>query len=336
MNVDQKLREMRDAIQIDVGNRGLARDPAANLFNAFPDDFTNACRSLAKLRAAVLGVVTGFWIPAAKHGETDGPLGAVYLARTLPLLGIRVMLASDPFCRSALRAGLEKCGRVADVPVLDLPEHQQDQADYSRAWWQSEVPPTHLLAVERVGPSHTPESIRAQPGATEATVELFRSEVPVEQHNRCHTMRGIDITEHMRNSTWEFDALAADPWATPTIGIGDGGNEIGMGKVPWEVIRRNIPGGAVIACRVPTDHLIVAGVSNWGAYALAAGVALLKGIEPPAEWFDVNLEREILQFMVEQGPLVDGVSGQFTASVDGLAFEEYVEPLRRIAAIVRA
>ena len=48
-----------------------------------------------------------------------------------------------------------------------------------------------------------------------------------------------------------------------------------MGKIPWDVIRRNVPNGGLIACRVPTDHLIVAGVSNWGAYALAAGVALL-------------------------------------------------------------
>ena len=44
-----------------------------------------------------------------------------------------------------------------------------------------------------------------------------------------------------------------------------------MGKIPWEVIRRNIPGGGLVACRVPTDHLIVCGVSNWGAYGLAAG-----------------------------------------------------------------
>jgi hypothetical protein len=119
-----------------------------------------------------------------------------------------------------------------------------------------------------------------------------------------------------------------------TIGIGDGGNEIGMGKVPWEVIRRNIPYGDLIACRVPTDYLVVAGVSNWGAYALAAGVLLLRGKRPDPELFDVAQERKILQDMVANGPLVDGVTGKQTVTVDGLAFERYAEPLRRIGEIV--
>ena len=44
--------------------------------------------------------------------------------------------------------------------------------------------------------------------------------------------------------------------------LGDGGNEIGMGKIPHETIVKNIPNGDLIHCRVPTDHLIVAGVSN--------------------------------------------------------------------------
>jgi hypothetical protein len=343
MNLEQKLLALRDAVQIDVADRGLARDPEANLFNAFPDDFARACRSLAEHPSAVLGVITGFYIPAAKHGETDGPLGAVYLARTLPFLGIRVQLASDPFCRRALRAGLKKCRRLADTPVVTLPR-EYDQGDAPGLFWECDEhyppmtvrPPTHLLALERVGPSHTLASLGAQPGANDETVRRFLAEVPEEHHDRCHTMRGIDITEHVRDAPAEFDRSG---WAYPdppvTIGVGDGGNEIGMGKVPWDVIRRNIPRGAVIACRVATDHLLVAGVSNWGAYALAAGVALLRGVTPPAEWSDLDLEREILETMVEQGPLVDGVSGTFSASVDGLAFEEYAAPLSRIAAIVR-
>jgi hypothetical protein len=101
-------------------------------------------------------------------------------------------------------------------------------------------------------------------------------------------------------------------------------------------VRKNIPRGALVACRVTTDHLVVAGVSNWGAYALACGVAVVKGVRPPAEWFDLELERHILQTMVEQGPLVDGVKGTCTASVDGLEFAEYAEPLRQLERIMRS
>ena len=61
------------------------------------------------------------------------------------------------------------------------------------------------------------------------------------------------------------------------------------------------PRGGLIACRVPTDHLIVCGVSNWGAYALAAGVALLRGAKLDPSLFDPEKERELLRIMVERG-----------------------------------
>jgi hypothetical protein len=146
-------------------------------------------------------------------------------------------------------------------------------------------------------------------------------------------MHGRDITEQMSPAHL---LLAHEAWQDPgliSIGIGDGGNEIGMGKMPWDVIRRNIPGGARVACRVPTDHLIVCGISNWGAYGLATGVRLLRGHGPTAELFDVEKEREVLRIMVEAGPLVDGVSGRPSVSVDGLPFDRYAEPLRRLAQI---
>ncbi len=59
-----------------------------------------------------------------------------------------------------------------------------------------------------------------------------------------------------------------------TIGIGDGGNEIGMGKVHKRVID-HIENGQQIASAVTTDHLITAGVSNWGASALVAALYIL-------------------------------------------------------------
>src|SRR5262249_4605236 len=156
-------------------------------------------------------------------------------------------------------------------------------------------------------------------------------EVPADRHGRYHTMKGRDITAHMSPAHQLFEKTRRHPPRLTTIGIGDGGNEIGMGKVPWDVIRRNIPDGSVVACRVPTDYLIVAGVSNWGAYGLAAGVRRLRGAAPAPELFDLKREQVLLQVMVERGPLVDGVTGRPDVSVDGLSFERYAEPLRRLA-----
>ena len=146
-------------------------------------------------------------------------------------------------------------------------------------------------------------------------------------------MRGRDITAQMAPAHWLFEVASRRVPPIITIGIGDGGNEIGMGKIPWEVIRHNIPNGGLIACRVPTDYLIVCGISNWGAYGLAAGVRLLRHAPHDAELFSSARERELLRVMVEAGPLVDGVAGKPSVSVDGLAFERYAQALEGIGGI---
>jgi hypothetical protein len=316
---DAALRAIRDLIQEDPGGRGLARDPEANLINACPGDFAAACRSVAETPDAGLGAVTGFYIAHADPpcGETDGPLGALFLARALAPLGVRVALITDNFCRPALQAGLEACG-LAEAVRLAAPPAAPDA-----------FPLTHLLALERVGPSHTPESVLAQPGGGPEAAERFRQEAPAEAWGRMHNMRGKDITEFMSPAHLLFEGATRPPGVT-TIGVGDGGNEIGMGKIPWDVVRRNIPNGGRIACRTATDHLIVCGVSNWGAYALAAGVRLLRGARHDPALFDVEAERRLLALMVERGPLVDGPTGRREVRVDGLPFERYAEVLRRL------
>jgi hypothetical protein len=295
---DAVLDQIRDLIQRDVNNRGLARDPQDNLFTRCRDDFANACRSIAETPQPVLFVVTGFFIPHANPpcGETDGPLGALFLARAGKALGIEVVLLTDEFCQRALEIGLKACDLTKTVSLLVLPAVTLHLPD-----------PTHLVALERVGPA---------------------------SDGRCHNMHGRDVTEEMVPVQGIFNVALGRTHLVTTIGIGDGGNEIGMGKIPPDVIARNIPHGEQIACRVPTHHLIVAGVSNWGAYALAAGVAVLRRQRLPASLFDVERERERLRIMVEQGPLVDGVTGRQTVTVDGLAFDDYAEPLRRIGELL--
>jgi hypothetical protein len=336
VTADPLLDRIRDLIQEDVRQRGLRTDPAENLITATIPDFHTACRSIAETPQPALGVVTGFMIPHAQppSGETDGPLGALFLARALAPLGIRVVLATDPFCTAALEAGLEACGLTRSVPLVELPSFDRETRPGAVAYWQRFTeqagPLTHLVALERAGPSHTPESVRSQPGTSAAHAEHFLLEVPPEHYDRCHTMRGLDITEWMRPAHLLFEACAQGPPGVTTIGIGDGGNEIGMGKIPWDVIRRNVPGGGLVASRVPVEHLVVCGVSNWGAYGLAAGVRLLCGRAPDPDLFGAGEEERLLRVMVEQGPLVDGMTGRQEVAVDGLAFERYAEPLRRL------
>jgi hypothetical protein len=142
-------------------------------------------------------------------------------------------------------------------------------------------------------------------------------------------MKGIDITKFTQPAHLLFEC---DRKYT-TIGIGDGGNEIGMGKIPRWVIKKNIPRGEWIACRITADYLITTGVSNWGAYALGAGIAILRNVPIPLDFFDPMKEQEKLINMVENGPLVDGVTGKKQYTVDGIEFSEYIKVLVEIGKI---
>ena len=312
MTTDEKLAAILAAVQIDAGNRGLARDPVDNLFTACKSDFAAACLELANHPNPIVHLVTGFFIASVEPPcfETDGPLGAAFVARAFHHLGINTLLLSEPPCAKAMEAGIRASGIHPEFLVENVPHDGALHGPWvlgnrSRAitGW------THTLAIERSGP------------ATDG---------------KNYTMRGRNISEHMLDAHVLFQPNPNGKPLSRTIGIGDGGNEIGMGKIPHETIVKNIANGNLIHCRVPTDHLIVAGVSNWGAYALAAGIFVVRGVKPPAGLFDADREREILEVMVREGPLVDGVTGKQTATVDGLSWEDYVKPLNRIREILES
>lgn len=122
---------------------------------------------------------------------------------------------------------------------------------------------------------------------------------------------GVDVTRHIAH----FDGLfaAATDHGIDTIAVGDGGNEIGFGDHLPQV-QQLLGRKQKIACITPAKYLIACGVSNWGGYALAALTAWHTRNKLP---LDQALLTELLQEIVTAGA-VDGVSGQGTATVDGL------------------
>jgi hypothetical protein len=135
---------------------------------------------------------------------------------------------------------------------------------------------------------------------------------------RYYNMRGEDISA--RSTIFDpFISLAN----CPTIAIGDGGNEVGMGKI----------GGALAGVDIATsitgcDELLVADVSNWGAYGLIAFLALWAQQDLLASVFPV----ELLGYLAARGS-VDGVTGENTLTEDGLPAQEgisVIEHLRQL------
>lgn len=280
-------------------------------------------------QAAVrVGIVTGFYIPRAEPAaaETDGPPGSLFLAACLQSVGVDALVITDAPCAAVVRAAAE----AIDFPLEQLAVAPLDPRECS-SWCdrilqaESQRGLSHLISVERVGPSHTAESIsRQQPDATKA----YLSEVAPEHHNHCHNMRGICIDAHTAPLHLLFERLRDVIPLGRTIGIGDGGNEIGMGSIPWLELFHRLHGEQAgrVPCRVPCDFTIVAGTSNWGAMALAAAVCVLRNRRDVLQPWTQHRHHAALQHLVVHGPAVDGVTGRREATVDGLPFLTYIQP----------
>ena len=119
-------------------------------------------------------------------------------------------------------------------------------------------------------------------------------------------MRGEDISP--RCACFDYFLIEA---GCPTIAIGDGGNEIGMGNVTEALASLSIT-PAMTGC----DELLVADVSNWAAHGLIA----LLGYWQQEDLLSKIDTLEILKYISERGS-VDGVTRLNTLTEDSLASE---------------
>src|SRR6516162_2130588 len=267
------------------------------LFDAAKGGLWAAASALAGRSALGVGLITGFYVPLGSPpaAETDGPVGAALLAKGFEDVGVTCRLATDEPCRSACSAALAGAGAFHVAVDADDVDAIVDK------WRRAGI--TYAISIERCG--------RSADGAP-------------------RNMRGLDISSY----TAPLDELfAAGPWET--IAVGDGGNEIGMGSLPSELIAQHVEHGETIACVTPARHLIVAGVSNWGAYGLLGALAAVR-----SEWrerliacLEAKLDKAVLEATVVHGPAVDGVSRLRAMTVDSFDVAIHHSKLREIRAL---
>lgn len=346
MTSDTLIRRLDRLLVRDPAGRGLS-DDELGLGVSRGQSVWQAAESLAASTGGV-ALVTGFAVVdvPCPTAETDGPPGALYLAALLAAAGREITLIGDDYARPLLEAGADHFGLPRDA-IVTCPFEDDDPASALRASnepvdstrsaaWCEELLNgprglrfSHLLAIERAGPSHTADSVAGQATGEADRVERFRAEVPSSTWNLCHNMRGESINAHTAKTHLLFEMASAPQRPITTIGLADGGNEIGAGCLPWDRVRRAVrlgPGG-IIACRIATDHLLLAGVSDWAAYALAAVYAQLAGrVDCLAPW-NVDHQRALVERLVHEAGAVDGVTRRAQASVDGLPLETYLQPL---------
>jgi Domain of unknown function (DUF4392) len=260
-------------LALDPGGRGIA-----GFF--VPGGALQAARSLQGSGRVL--IATGF-VVADGMAETDGPPGAAVLGRALRRLGASVRYTSDPVVLPVLEASLRALGEPVDV--FAYPEGATAAADVL-----ARERPTHLIAIERPGRGRDGDYLNA---------------------------RGVSVAAWNRPLDEMFLVATRSPAPGAgrpiTIGVGDGGNEIGMGSV-HAVLAREGALMARIASVVSVDHLVVAGVSNWGAYGIVAQLGRLTGqrlLHTPAE------ERKLIDACVGAGA-ADGLTRRCEPTVDAL------------------
>ena len=133
-------------------------------------------------------------------------------------------------------------------------------------------------------------------------------------------MRGEDISARCAS----FDELLNQA-PCPTLAIGDGGNEIGMGNVQAALAGLNIT-PSITEC----DELVVADVSNWAAWGIIAMLSVLQGRDLLA---NANL-LPLLQFLTANG-CIDGVTRQSTLTEDGLPYQAGEQLIQQLQMLVQ-
>ena len=247
-------------------------------------------RNLRNMQVAQAALEPGYYLRAAKNLKNIQ--GTVIIGTGFPVLD--TFETDGPVGAIALYDALQKLGAqpwLACGPPLSA--HLQE--DYRVI----ELAARNIADAESEARSNL---ARLQPAA------VVSIERPGLSADGCYyNMRGEDITPRSAF----FDAYM-DLASCPTIAIGDGGNEIGMGN-----IRQAIATLDINAAETRCDELLVADVSNWGAYGIIALLGLWHERDLLAEISPIS----ILEYLSARGS-VDGVTRENTLTEDGLEATE--------------
>ena len=255
-------------------------------------------------RGDVVGLITGF--PSRSFlgrgiTETDGPVGAVYLARVLEevLDAVPVIITDQElqrYCaKPSANAGLlvttvaqalhAKRGNVnaAAVSFLDCPVDDAEALAVAQKFMH-DLQPKALIAIEMPA---------------------------IAADGYAHTAGGRAIVHDHLAKAHHFFHLA-EALGVLRIGLGDGGNEMGMGNLRTAMARLS-PVGETIAAMTESDVPVVGASSNWAAYAIGVCIEAMAGSTQVNRSIDLA---GIIRRCAEEGA-IDGYSTRPEAKVDG-------------------
>ena len=324
--LDERLDRL---VNIDIGNRGIeplyaaARNMSgAPLVGAAAEALLSVPEGGTVI--ATTGSVSRAWISAA-IGENDGPSGAAAVLRALwlarhPLMVLVIEEALIPPMAAILKA--------AGLSVVDHEAAQKASADKSLA---TVVLQPYPLNDDEGRAAAGPFLEKFEPDLMFSTERVGRNENGI-----YYNMRGRDYGMGRARVDFLFDAAMAN--GIPVVAVGDGGNEIGMGKVA-DVVKTAVPFGAPGDCPCGggigavsgADILVTSAVSNWGCTAITSAMALRK--QDARLLHTTEAEARLLEVMTAEG-LINSADGVIDPHVDGIAKSTHIAVAEMARAIV--
>ena len=300
------------AVTIEMRPHGLPRGLMHRLYAAAREEkgrpLTLAAaegllQNLSAGDAVIFGTGAGS-PPFMPQGENDGPMGTAALARALSdgVGAFPIVVCADhhiePVIASLKAIGLgvmdPEAARRKRLRVAVVLPYSKDDAEGRRqaAALLDEWRPKALVAIEKLGPNAK--------GQTNTATGNLGAAPDAKIYTLFDEARGRGIF---------------------SVGIADGGNEIGSARI-YDAVREIHPYGktcqdgcgAGIATVTPTDVLVMAAISNWGAYGVAAMVAFL--LKRPELLHSAAMEDHMLLECTRAGAF-DGGHGAPVLAMDG-------------------
>ncbi len=324
-------------INVDIGARGTAQ----TLFDASRELLGGKPMTLAAVELMQKAVkpgdyvfITTGWADQPSNiptkSETDGPPGAAALARAirLTLKGLPIIITDD-YLVEDMKKVMSSSGFSIREPE-DLPESLSDKLGFVMV-------PT--IAVIGMPIDQGLCRVRAEEllDRYNPSVCLAIERGGMNKHGRIHGMGGFDFSASQAKMDYLF--TISQERGIATIGIGDGGNEIGMANIE-KTVREKVKNGNMCKCPCKSgialdvakvDVLLSAAISNWAGYGVSCLLALAEGdLEAMCS---EEMEERVLNtcYQVE---FHDSIGSRVAPAVDGCAAPIHFAIIRLIREIV--
>lgn len=335
LNVAESIDRL---INVDISARGAIQvlfDAARELTGGRPLVYEAVKLMQNSVKKGDFVFITTGWAEQPDNiphkSETDGPPGAAVLAWTIRrTLGGLPVIITDEYIVEDMKELLRACGfSITDPENL----HISLSGDYGFDL----VPTAAVIGMPIDGKEC--EKISAELlDRYEPSLCLSIERGGMNRHGRIHGMGGLDFSDTQAKMDYLF--LESSKRGIATIGIGDGGNEIGMANIE-KTVREKVRNGNMCKCPcrsgialdvTKVDVLVTACISNWGGYGISCLLALARGD------IDSMCDEETQQIVLDtcrRVGLHDGIGSRVGSSVDGCAAPIHLGIIRLLREIVR-